>query len=170
MSKFWNWYERHHTLNIGIAAVLFSLQLLHLYWLTTTVVFERLFGSAFFNPSENFETVLLFVDYLEIPTLISVSLVYINQLRKKYNHKSLLYLIFLNSQWLHIFWISDEFVVERLTGSGAGTVLPVWLAWVAIFIDYLELPVIYDTMKEFYSSLKKDGVTKAMKTLKEDED
>lgn len=169
MKKFWEWYEKHHTLNIGIAAILFSLQIIHLYWLTTHVVFSRLFGQSLYFLPESLEPFLLFVDYLEIPTLVSVSLVYINQLRKKYNHKSLLYLIFLNSQWLHIFWITDEFVEVVLTGSGAGTVLPAWLAWIAIFIDYLELPVIYDTIKEFIKALKEKGVKDAMEVLKEND-
>src|SRR3989344_759149 len=55
-------------------------------------------------------------------------------------------IITLNSQWLHIFWITDEFVIQYLAGSDIGF-LPFWLAWLAIFIDYLELPVMYDTIK-----------------------
>lgn len=40
--KFWKWYERHTTLNVGIASLLFTLQLVHLYWLTTDVVIVKL--------------------------------------------------------------------------------------------------------------------------------
>jgi hypothetical protein len=168
MKTFWDWYEKHKTLNLGIAALLFTLQLVHLYWLTTHVVFSKAFGISYFNPSEAFESILVLVDYTEIPALISVSLVYINKLRQKYDFKSALYLIFLNSQWLHIFWITDEFVIKHFLGHTGPEVLPVWLAWLAIFIDYLELPVIYDTLKEFTKTLKKEGVEVALETLKED--
>lgn len=47
--------------------------------------------------------------------------------------------------------------------------LPVWLAWIAIFIDYLELPVIYDTIKEFIKALKQNGAAKAFEVLKEND-
>ena len=153
--------------NIAIAAGLFILQIFHLYWLTTTVVTARLFDLILFHPSAWFESVLIFVDFLEIPTLIAVSLIYISELRKKNNGKSLLYLIFLNSQWLHIFWITDEFVVEKLTGAGAGTILPIWLAWLAIFIDYLELPVIYDTLIRFRKSFRTKGLRVSLSEIRE---
>lgn len=144
--KFWAWYERHHALNTIVAAVLFLLQLVHLYWLTAHVAALRLVGESYFELTGIWEFIIIFVDYLEIPTLIGVSLIYINELRKGFRWKPLWMLLFLNSQWIHILWITDEFVVERLLGSGLVT-LPVWLAWVAIAIDYLELPVIYDTIK-----------------------
>ena len=75
---------------------------------------------------------------------MSVSLVYLHALHATgLALRPVLYLAFLNSQWLHIFWITDEFVVGT---SGAGS-LPAWLAYVAILIDYLELPVMVDTSK-----------------------
>jgi hypothetical protein len=79
-------------------------------------------------------------------------------LRKGWNWKSFIFLLFLNSQWLHIFWITDEFVVNEFTGEEAISSLPVWLAWVAILIDYLELPVIYDTMKKFVVATREQRV------------
>jgi hypothetical protein len=57
---------------------------------------------------------------------------------------------------LHIFWITDEVVVAQLTGE-ALVMMPMWLSWVAIFIDYLELPVIYDTIKKAILSLRKSN-------------
>ena len=153
--KFWNWYERNYTLNVGISAFLFLLQLVHLYWLTTHVVFLRIFDRSFFDPSGVIEIFILLVDYTEIPALIATSFVYIHSLRKGFNWKDSIYLVFLNSQWLHIFWITDEFVLDQLAGTASGTILPFWLAWAAILIDYLELPVIYDTVKKFFISLKK---------------
>ena len=62
--------------------------------------------------------------------------------------------MFLNSQWLHIFWITDEYVSAELAGAGAASALPGWLAWVAILIDYLELPVIYDTLKRLATAVR----------------
>ena len=164
---FWKWYEKHLTLNLSIAAGLFTLQLIHLYWLTVHVVFHKVFGVSFWDPTPFLEWLLIFVDYTEIPALITTSLVYINELRKKYNIKSILYLIFLNSQFLHIFWITDEFVEARLTGAPEATILPLWLAFLAIAIDYLELPVIFETLKKLFDLLKKGKVNKLKEAFKE---
>lgn len=166
--KFWHWYESHLTLNIGIASGLFVLQLIHLYWLTTHVVFHKTFGFSLWDPSPFLEWLLLVVDYTEIPALITTSLVYINELRKKYSTKSVLYLIFLNSQFLHIFWITDEFVEARLTGAPEVTILPIWLAFLAIAIDYLELPVIFETIKKFIERINKKDFKKAFESFKEE--
>jgi hypothetical protein len=156
-SKFWAWYEKHYTLNVGIATGLFLLQIVHLFWLTTDVVFVGVFGESYGSISLSGVALLiiLLIDYTEIPALIGVSLVYINELRKGFKWKSVLYLIFLNSQWLHIFWITDEFVLERFSGVEAATLLPLWLAWIAIGIDYLELPVMVDTIKKFVVVVRK---------------
>jgi len=153
--RFFDWYERNYTINVAVAAGLFVLQLVHLYWLTTDVVFLRLFDESLFSPDGVFYALILLVDYTEIPALLGVSLIYINELRRGFSWKPLLFLFFLNSQWLHIFWITDEFVVNEFAGQVAGSSLPVWLAWVAILIDYLELPVIYDTMKKLAVAVRK---------------
>jgi len=152
ITSFFSWYERNYTLNLGVASFLFIWQLVHLYWLTTHVVFLRLFGVSFFDLAGIWQYLIIVVDYTEIPALISTSFVYIFGLTKKFSWKNILFLIFLNSQWLHLFWITDEFVIEQFTGSST-QILPIWLGWFAIFIDYLELPVIYDTTKKFFASL-----------------
>src|SRR3989344_6284202 len=160
LSKFWLWYEKHKTVNTGIAAFLFTLQLVYLYWLTTDVVLVKLAEKSLFNHSLRtgiFAFLILLVDYIEIPAIISTSLLYINEVRKKFNYKSLWFLIFINSQWLHIFWITDEFVLEHITDHSGTTILPIWLAWIAILIDYLELLVIIDPLKTFFSELKQKG-------------
>jgi len=169
LSKFWKWYEKHTTLNTGVASGLFTIQLVHLYWLTTAIVFLRLFGESLFTPSPTFEFIITLVDYTEIPAIITTSILYLNELRKKFTTKSLIFLFFINSQWLHIYWITDEFVLEHFTRHVGPSILPVWLAWVAIFIDYLELPVIYDTLKKFFHSLSEDGLTSALEELKEEQ-
>ncbi|MBI4087451.1 MAG: hypothetical protein HY434_01315 [Candidatus Liptonbacteria bacterium] len=148
---FWRWYEGNLRLNIGIAAGIFVWQLIHLFWLTLDVVTARLFSVALFHITGVLQYAIIAVDYAEMPAIITVSLVYINELRKgKDVKRNILFLVLLNSQWLHLFWITDEFVLEILRGGGA--VLPLWLAWIAILIDYLELPVIYDTIRKLLKS------------------
>ena len=44
-------------------------------------------------------------------------------------------------------------VAGELGGNSAST-LPAWLAWVAILIDYLELPVIFDTLKRLATAVR----------------
>lgn len=144
--SFWSWYERNYALNVGVAAVLFAVQLVHLVWLTGDPLAERLSGAPLLELDGPFQWLIVLVDYTETPALVSVSLVYLHALHATgLALRPVLYLLFLNSQWLHIFWITDEFVVGT-GGAGAGS-LPAWLAYVAILIDYLELPVMVDTSK-----------------------
>ena len=150
--SFFSWYERNYTLNLGIASFLFIWQLVHLYWLTVDVVFLRLFGVSLLPLEGIWEFLIIFADYTEIPALLSTSLIYIHSLTKKFSWKNILFLVFVNSQWLHLFWITDEFVIQQFTNASVA-ILPIWLAWLAILIDYLELPVIYDTVKKFFVSL-----------------
>lgn len=149
---FWSWYERTYTLNISIAFGLFLLQILHLIWLSGEVVTSHVFGTPAFVFEGLWKNVIVLVDYTEIPALVSISLIYINQLRHVLDKKALVYLLFLNSQWLHIFWITDEFVETSFNYEG--TILPLWLAWMAVGIDYLELPVMWDTSKKVLVALK----------------
>lgn len=155
MKRFWNWHKRNYTLNVGIAASLFALQLVHLYWLFTDVILFRLTGQSFFDPSRFWELVIIIVDYAEIPAIFVASVLYLSSLRSKFAWKPILMLFFINSQWLHLFWITDELVVSQLVDKTSAAVFPVWLVWIAIGIDYLELPVIYDTLKTFISRLRK---------------
>jgi hypothetical protein len=151
---FWEWYERHYLLNVTLAAVLFLLQLVHLYWLGADPISQRLTDESLFSPSGLLQYLIVVVDYTEIPALIAVSLLYVNELRRGFSWRPLVLLLLLNSQWLHIFWITDEYVSNALAGEAAATSLPAWLAWVAILIDYLELPVIYDTLKRLALAIR----------------
>lgn len=164
MKKFWQWYESHYKLNLGIALGLFSLQIVHLFWLLTHVIWTRLFGYALFNPSGVFETLIILVDYTEIPALISISIVYINELRKKFGIKPAWFLISLLLQLVHMFWITDEFVIGSF--SGKQSMFPGWLAWIAIVIDYLELPVIWETLRLFVIEVKKGNLRSAAEVIK----
>jgi hypothetical protein len=155
LSKFWDWYNKNYKLTIGLTAGLFLLQIVHLIWLFGEVIWMKITGHPLFVFTGIWEKIIILVDYTEIPALVSSSLVYLNDLRSKWKIKSLLYFFFLNSQWLHILWITDEFVVNTFTNT---ITLPVWLAWVAILIDYLEVPVIFDILRKFFISLKKKEV------------
>lgn len=167
INKFFVWYNKYYLVNVSIAAFLFALQIIHLYWLAADVIAFKLFGESFFHLEGIWYYLILLVDYTEIPALISVSLVYINELRQKFNWKSALFIGLLLSQFLHIFWITDEFVVEQFVEGTKATVLPVWLAWVAILIDYGEVPVIIDTIKKVWDGVKKGNLKQAGNALKE---
>jgi hypothetical protein len=151
---FWAWYERHYLLNVGLASLLFLLQLVHLYWLGAEPISLRLVDESFFSPSGLLQYLIFFIDYSEIPALVAVSLLYVNELRRGFTWRAVLFLAFLNSQWLHIFWITDEYVSNELAGDATNSTMPGWLAWVAILIDYLELPVIYDTLKRLAIAIR----------------
>jgi hypothetical protein len=168
LTSFWQWYERNYRLNITIVVVLFVLQLVHLYWLSVDVVLVRLTGIHGLWPDWQWlEFIITVVDYTEIPALLTTSLVYINEFRQGRRARAVMYLVLLNSQWLHLFWITDEFVVDQFTGVDRGTILPVWLAWVAIAIDYLEVPVIIDLIRKLARDLKKGDLKAAVADLKE---
>jgi hypothetical protein len=154
IKQFFLWYERHYKLNVGITSALFLLQLVHLYWLTTHVLFVKLFGIDLFHSSATFDVIISLVDYTEIPALISASVLYINELQKRFQWSSIRNLILINSQWLHLFWITDEFVVSQFTNNPGGN-FPFWLALIAILIDYLEFPVMFDVVRRFIKSMKK---------------
>jgi hypothetical protein len=148
LTSFWNWYERSHNSQLRIAAVVFALQIIHLLWLTTDVVLPRLFGTPILLHGYLAQAMVVFVDYLEMPTLITVSLIYLKSFSKQRHWRDLAYLVLLNSQWLHILWITDEFIVDIFSSPTSSTALLV--AWTALLIDYLELPVIYETMKRAF--------------------
>jgi|SRR3989344_5810829 len=148
--KFWQWYERNYKINVGVALGLFLLQILHLVWLFAEIIMTKLTGTPLFAFHDLPKVLIILVDYTEIPALIAASLIYIDELKNKFSWKGMVYLLFLNSQWLHLFWITDEFVVDSFV-HGASVALPAWLAWAAILIDYLEVPVIFDMGKKFWS-------------------
>jgi hypothetical protein len=156
LDSFWEWYNRHYLFALIFTTFLFLLQLFHLYWLFTDVVLERLTGQSYFILPPFWGALSAILDYTEIPALISTSLVYINQLRKTgFDWRPVRYLIFLNIQWLHLFWITDQVVVERFAGQEALFHWSNIIAWIAILIDYAELPVMYDTVKEMVREIKK---------------
>jgi len=165
---FWGWYDRNYVLNVTIALVLFLIQIVHLTWLGGEVVATRAFGEALFTFEGIWEKIIVLVDYTEIPAIFTMTLVYVDAWRRGAEWNAILMLTLLHSQWLHIFWITDEYVVSTFSEHGQ-TVLPAWLAWVAIAIDYLEVPVIIDTCVKLYRAvIEKKGLTGVKEALDEE--
>jgi hypothetical protein len=65
-----------------------------------------------------------------------------------------MFLILLAIQIIHIFWITDEILYESLLGNDL-VKFPVYLAWTAILIDYLEVPVMIDLFYKVFKAKKK---------------
>ena len=152
-STFWSCYERNYVLNVSIALGLFLLQIVHLGWLGGDVIAQRLTGIAWFDFTGIWQMLIVLVDYTEIPAIFSMTLVYVDAWRRGAKWNAIIMLTLLHSQWLHIFWITDEFIVDTFSEHGS-TVLPIWLAWVAILIDYLEVPVIIDTARKLVKAVR----------------
>lgn len=149
MSNFWQWYNKNYKNIVRLSTILFLLQVVHLVWLTSDIVIPKLFNIPGAFPY-SLRFILALVDYTEIPALISVSFIYWhNLITGKDKNKSWFYLLLLNSQWLHMAWITDEVVANTLIGH-APVSLPFILVWIAIFIDYLELPVMLDTLRRAF--------------------
>jgi hypothetical protein len=156
---FWHKYEN---LNLKIAFVLISLQLIHLYWLTVDVVIKRLMQDESAGLSQTGLLFLFFIviDYIEIPGLVAGLTYYGLSLYKdvRKRSKNALFFTLLAVQVFHIFWITDEVVFETFFGPSTAVQLPFLAAWAAILVDYLELPVIADL---FYRTIVKGERRKA---------
>ena len=149
------WY-RYENLNLKITFVLISLQLLHLYWLTTDVVLQRIYGKSFFLFPKILLPVFVVIDYIEIPALASGITFYSLSIYKhqKNSWKNSLFLAMLAVQVVHIFWITDEIVYDALFETRF-VQFPLYVAWIAILIDYLELPVMADLFYKIVKGEKK---------------
>jgi hypothetical protein len=152
IQKIVNFWHRYENLNLKISFILISLQLLHLYWLTTDVVLQRIYGHSFFLFPKNLLPIFIVIDYIEVPALVSGITFYSLSIHnhKKDSRKNSLFLAMLAVQIVHIYWITDDVVAKTFFQSTLLT-LPVYVAWIAILIDYLELPVIADL---FYKIIK----------------
>jgi hypothetical protein len=146
---FWTKYE---SLNLKITFILISLQILHLYWLTADVVLQRIAGESYLGLPRILLPLFIIVDYVEIPALVSGITFYLFSIFKRRSHsrKNVVFLLLLAIQVIHIFWITDEVVYESLLDNDL-VIFPVYAAWTAILIDYLEIPVMVDL---FYKTFK----------------
>jgi hypothetical protein len=147
VQKFINFYHRYENLNLKITFILISLQIIHLYWLTSDVVLQKIFGDSFFLFPKTLLPLFVIIDYIEIPALISGIIFYAYNIRygKEDSKRSYLFIGLLVVQVFHIFWITDDVVYASFFESSFVEIPPV-LAWIAILIDYLELPVMADLL------------------------
>jgi hypothetical protein len=155
LHKVIGFWEKYQNLNLKIAFFLMSLQVLHLYWLTADVVLKMIAGDSYFGLSYSLLPLFVLVDYIEIPALISGITFYSFSLMKntRANRDVVVNTIFLSllvAQIIHIFWITDEVVYESFFGGDLVT-FPIYLAWVAILIDYLEIPVMVDLFRRLFN-------------------
>jgi hypothetical protein len=155
VQKLIGFWHRYESLNLKIAFVLISLQLIHLYWLTADVVVKRLTGDSALGLTLDGPLFVFFIiiDYIEIPALVAGLTYYaLNIFKRVKAARNALLLAMLAVQVFHIFWITDEVVYETFFGSPSAVEIPYYAAWIAILIDYLELPVIVDL---FYRTIVK---------------
>jgi hypothetical protein len=120
-----------------LSAGLFLTQLVHLTWMTTYAVPVHLGHHPLWSPPA---APLAMADYLELPAIAAASILYIRTRQWRM-------LLLVDVQLLHIYWITDAIILSR---AGLNPVL----AWGAILVDYLELPVIVDTIRRAVGGLR----------------
>jgi len=155
LQKLVGFWRRYENLNLKIAFVLISLQLVHLYWLTADVVIKRITGDSAMGLTLGGPLLIFFIviDYIEVPALVAGLTYYaLNVYKREKTAKNALLLAMLAVQVFHIFWITDEVVYSTFFESSSAVEIPYYAAWIAILIDYLELPVIADL---FYRTIVK---------------
>ena len=137
--------KRYEEASTKVAFFLIALQLIHLVWLTTDIVLVKLLPDQVPLFPKALEPVQAAIDYLEIPGLFAAITIYVMGMARsgKVPLKNALFTAMLLVQFVHLFWITDEVVYEILLNSNLID-LPDSVAWVAILIDYLELPVMFD--------------------------
>jgi hypothetical protein len=155
IQKLLDFWTRYENLNLRITFILISLQILHLYWLTADVVLQRISGQSYLGLPKELLPLFIVVDYIEIPALVSGITFYLFSIFKGEPNprKDVIFLILLAIQVVHIFWITDEIVYESLLGNDLITI-PLYLTWIAILIDYLEIPVMIDLFHKTFKIRK----------------
>jgi hypothetical protein len=148
IEKILNFWTRYENLNLKITFTLISLQILHLYWLTADVVLQRVFGQGYLGLPKKLLPLFVVVDYVEVS---GITFYLFSIFKGEPNpRKNMIFLALLAIQVVHIFWITDEIVYESLLDSDL-VKFPLYLTWIAILIDYLEIPVMIDL---FYKTFK----------------
>jgi hypothetical protein len=155
IQKLLDFWTRYENLNLRITFILISLQILHLYWLTADVVLQRISGQSYLGLPKELLPLFIVVDYIEIPALVSGITFYLFSIFKGEPNprKDVIFLILLALQVVHIFWLTDEIVYESLLGNDLITI-PLYLTWIAILIDYLEIPVMIDLFHKTFKIRK----------------
>lgn len=155
VQKLVGFWRRYESLNLKIALILISLQLVHLYWLTADIVIKRITGDSAMGLTVGGPLLVFFIviDYIEVPALVAGLTYYgLSIYRREKRAKNALLFTMLVVQVFHIFWITDEVVYDTFFGASSAVEIPYYAAWIAILIDYLELPVIADL---FYRTIVK---------------
>lgn len=155
VQKLVGFWRRYESLNLRIALILISLQLVHLYWLTADIVIKRITGDSAMGLTVGGPLLVFFIviDYIEVPALVAGLTYYgLSIYRREKRAKNALLFTMLVVQVFHIFWITDEVVYDTFFGASSAVEIPYYAAWIAILIDYLELPVIADL---FYRTIVK---------------
>lgn len=155
VQKLIGFWRRYENLNLKIALILISLQLVHLYWLTADVVIKRITGDSAMGLTISGPLLVFFIiiDYIEIPALVAGLTYYALGIYKhEKTAKNALLFAMLAVQVFHIFWITDEVVYATFFENSSALEIPYYAAWIAILIDYLEVPVIVDL---FYRTIIK---------------
>ena len=130
-------YTKWENLGLKVTFVLVSLQVVHLFWLTTFVVFNDPSLTLYIPP-----VLFVVIDYIEIPALVSGIVYYSLSFASGRSKKDILFISLLLVQGVHILWITDAFIYMSFKFNQM-----TWLAWIAVFIDYLELAVVWDLWK-----------------------
>jgi hypothetical protein len=144
VQKLVGFWHRYENVNLKIAFVLISLQLVHLYWLTADVVIQRITGESILVVPQGSPLFIFFIiiDYIEIPALVAGLTYYALSIYKheKGSAKNALLLAMLAIQVFHIFWITDEIVYDTFFGSSSSAVeIPYYAAWAAAVVDLHKL-------------------------------
>jgi hypothetical protein len=105
-----NFWTKYENVNLKITCILISIQLLHLYWLTTDVVLHRITGQSYLGLPPDLLPLFIVVDCIEVPASVSGITLYLFSILKHKAHfrKNIIFLILLAIQIIHIFWITDE--------------------------------------------------------------
>jgi hypothetical protein len=103
----------------------------------------------------------IIIDYIEVPALVSGITFYSLSIynHEKESRKNSLFLALLAVQIVHIYWITDDVVAKTFFQSKFLN-LPVYVAWIAILIDYLEIPVIVDLFYKIIKGRRKEDKQK----------
>lgn len=131
-------YTKWENLGLRVTFILVSLQVIHLFWLTTFVILDAPELTLYIPP-----VLFVIIDYIEIPALISGTTFYaILIFNRECRGKNIFFLGLLLIQVVHLVWITDAFIYMSFKFNEM-----TYLAWIAVFVDFLEVLVAYDLYK-----------------------
>ena len=128
---------------LKISFILISLQIIHLAWLTCNVTLPLFnYHYLMFNDGS---ILFVLIDYIEIPSLIIASSSYIFLiLNGEKRIKNSIFTSLLLLQFIHILYLTDQFIVDYLHE------LPLIVVFFVVLIDYSELSIVWDLGKRIF--------------------